>query len=79
MASGRGTKMPSLQIDLAAGRSTSEINVLNGAIVQAGQKLGIPTPVNRALTEILNGLVSGQLNWADYQGQPGKLIEAVAD
>ncbi|MCK6626730.1 MAG: ketopantoate reductase family protein [Anaerolineae bacterium] len=76
MASGRGTKMPSLHIDLAAGRATSEIGVLNGAIVEAGQKVGVATPVNRALTEILSGLVSGRLEWADYQGQPTKLIEA---
>lgn len=77
MASGRGTKMPSLHIDLSAGRPTSEIGVLNGAIVEAGQKTGVATPVNRALTEILSGLVSGQLRWADYRNQPGKLIQAV--
>lgn len=78
LASGRGAKMPSLQIDLAAGRSTSEINVLNGAIVEAGQKFGVATPVNQALTEILSGLVAGRLPWADYQNQPGKLMEAMA-
>jgi 2-dehydropantoate 2-reductase len=78
MASGRGTKMPSLHIDLAAGRSTSEIGVLNGAIVEAGQKFGVATPVNQALTEILSGLVSGQIKWAEYQNQPKKLIEAAA-
>jgi 2-dehydropantoate 2-reductase len=78
MASGRGSKMPSLHIDLAAGRSTSEINVLNGAIVQAGQKFGVATPVNQTLTDILSGLVSGRLAWTDYQNQPGKLVEAVA-
>jgi 2-dehydropantoate 2-reductase len=77
LASGRGAKMPSLQIDLAAGRSTSEINVLNGAIVEAGQKFGVAAPVNQALTEILSSLVAGRLQWADYQNQPGKLIEAV--
>ncbi len=77
MRRGRGTKMPSLQIDLAAGRSTSEIYALNGAIAEAGQWLEIATPVNRALTDILSGLVSGELNWADYQNQPEKLIKAV--
>jgi 2-dehydropantoate 2-reductase len=77
MASGRGSKMPSLHIDLTAGRSTSEINVLNGAIVQAGQKLGVATPVNQTLTDILSGLVSDRLAWTDYQNQPGKLVEAV--
>lgn len=77
MAKGRGTKLPSLHLDLAAGRSTSEITVLNGAIVQAGQRLGIPTPVNQTLTEILSGLVSGRLAWAEYQNQPGKLLAKV--
>jgi 2-dehydropantoate 2-reductase len=77
MISGRGTKMPSLQIDLAAGRSRSEIDALNGAIVQAGQRLDVPTPVNQALTRILKGLVSGELAWTDYQNQPEKLIRAV--
>ena len=70
--------MPSLQIDLAAARSNSEITVLNGAIVEAGQKFGVATPVNQAFTEILSGLVAGGLRWADYQNQPGKLVEAVA-
>jgi 2-dehydropantoate 2-reductase len=78
MLSGRGTKMPSLHIDLAAGRSTSEIQALNGAIAQAGKALGIPTPVNQTLTEIFSGLVSGQLSWREYQNQPAKLLTAVA-
>lgn len=78
MLSGRGGKLPSLYLDLAAGRPTSEIDVLNGAVVQAGQKLGIPTPVNQALTEILSGLVSGRLDWAEYQGQPERLIKTTA-
>ncbi len=77
MVSGRGTKMPSLYLDLAAGRSTSEIGVLNGAIVEAGRKFGVATPVNQALTEILSGLVAGQFVRTDYQNQPEKLIEAV--
>jgi 2-dehydropantoate 2-reductase len=78
MLSGRGTKMPSLYIDLAAGRSVSEVEVLNGAIVAAGQKFGVNTPVNQVLTSTLSGLVSGELNWDDYQHQPERLLQAVA-
>jgi 2-dehydropantoate 2-reductase len=77
MLSGRGTKMPSLQLDLAAGRSTSEIEALNGAIVRAGQSVGVATPINRALTDILTGLVSGELAWVDYQQKPATLLAAV--
>jgi 2-dehydropantoate 2-reductase len=78
MVGGRGSKMPSLHIDLAAGRTHSEVNVLNGAIVQAGQRLGVSTPVNKALTMVLNGIVSGELNWADYKHQPARLLDTIA-
>jgi 2-dehydropantoate 2-reductase len=78
MVSGRGTKMPSLQIDLANRQPISEVGVLNGAIVTAGEKTGIPTPANQALTDILNGIVSGNLAWADYQRQPEKLLAAMS-
>lgn len=76
MQSGRGAKMPSLHIDLAGGRSTSEIEALNGAIVAAGRQHGLPTPVNRALTQIYQGLITGELNRADYRHQPEKLLQA---
>jgi 2-dehydropantoate 2-reductase len=77
MSSGRGSKMPSLHIDLAAGRDTSEVDALNGAIVEAGQRLGISTPVNQALTTILNDLVSGQVEWSEYRQQPERLLAAI--
>jgi len=79
MVSGRGTKMPSLQIDLANNQPISEVGVLNGAIVAAGEKAGIPTPANRALTTVLRSIVSGDLAWADYQRRPEKLLAAAAD
>jgi 2-dehydropantoate 2-reductase len=78
MVSGRGTKMPSLQIDLANNQPISEVGVLNGSIVAAGEKTGIPTPANRALTDILSGIVSDDLAWEDYQRQPEKLLAAVS-
>ncbi len=77
MLSGRGTKMPSLHIDLASGRATSEIDVLNGAIVKAGQQAGVSTPVNLALTTIMTGLIAGNLAWDDYRGQPETLLNFI--
>ena len=79
MVSGRGTKMPSLHIDMASGRTTSEISVLNGAIAAAGQQANVPIPVNQTLTDILSQLISRQLDWAEYQHQPEKLLQAIAD
>lgn len=75
MVSGRGTKMPSLHIDLSSGRTVTEIDALNGAIVTAGQKTGVPTPANRVLTDTLNGITSGQLKWQDFCHRPEQLLE----
>ncbi len=52
IAAGRGDKMPSLYYDLhPQPRPHSEIHWLNGAVVQKGQKQGVPTPVNRELVQ----------------------------
>lgn len=78
LTSGRGSKMPSLHIDLEAGRESTEIMVLNGAVVAAGQNLGIATPVNLVLTEIFQSLAKRRIDWSTYRHQPEKLLKAVA-
>lgn len=77
VAGGRGGKMPSLYLDLEAGRERLEIDVLNGAVVAAGAQVGMPTPVNRALTEIVQALASGQTDRARFRGNPEALLVAV--
>jgi 2-dehydropantoate 2-reductase len=57
VAGARGSKMPSLQIDLSAGKARSEVEWLNGAVAQKGQSIGVPTPVNQTLTRLLLSLV----------------------
>ncbi len=42
------TAKPSMLQDLERGRTT-EIDAINGAIVREGMRLGVPTPLNRAL------------------------------
>ncbi len=70
---GRGEKMPSLYLDLAAGRKKSEVVFLNGAVVRHGRELGVPTPVNFALTDTLHQLFNGLLRWGDFHGKPSAL------
>jgi 2-dehydropantoate 2-reductase len=72
---GRGGKMPSFHIDLHAGRRKSEIEWLHGAIVRYGEKLGVPTPVSRVLTETLLAMVRGDIPIAAFSRQPQKLID----
>ena len=76
VSGGRGDKMPSLHIALAEGKR-SEVAWLNGAVVRAGTRLGLPTPVNVALTTILVSLAEGWVAREEYRGRPD-LLEAAA-
>ena len=71
---GRGGKMPSFYLDLASGRGKTEADWLNGAVVRAGLCLGVPTPVNRTLTDILRRLGEGGIARDSYHQQPERLL-----
>jgi 2-dehydropantoate 2-reductase len=74
VGAGRGGKMPSFHIDLYSGRGQSEVGYLNGAIVRHGGKAGVPTPVNRLLTDTLLALTRGEMPREVYALQPEKLL-----
>ncbi len=67
---GRGDKLPSLQLELRRGRNQSEVTVLNQAVANAAQKTGVSAPVNKKLSEILQGIVAGKIPWQTYRGKP---------
>jgi 2-dehydropantoate 2-reductase len=70
--SGRGDKLPSFCYDI--GRGESEAPWLNGAFAAEGRRLGIPTPANDVLYEVLMGLVEGRLESATFHGNPELLL-----
>jgi len=72
---GRGAKMPSFHIDLHSGRGKSEVGYHNGAVVREGKKVGIPTPVNQILTEILLEMTGGQTSVDRFDHNPEGLLE----
>lgn len=72
--SGRGGKMPSFHIDLHAGRGQTEVDFLNGAVVRFGERLSIPTPVNRLLNQTLQDLATGRQPLETYQRNPEALL-----
>jgi ketopantoate reductase len=67
-----------VSIDLHAGRRESEIEWLQGAVVRYGEKVGVPTPVNRLLTETLLGMLRGEIPIREYSRQPEKLVNLLA-
>jgi len=74
---GRGGKMPSFHIDLYSGRRRSEVDWLNGAVVRYGEKAGVPTPVNKLLTETLLALTRGEIPLTKFSRQPDKLLSLI--
>ena len=60
-ASAPGKHRASMLQDVLAKRQT-EVDFMNGAIVKWGEKTGVPTPLNRAVWELVKGL---ELGWSD--------------
>jgi 2-dehydropantoate 2-reductase len=54
-ASAPGKHKASMFQDVEAGRQT-EVDFMNGAIVQWGEKLGVPTPLHKAVWQLVKGL-----------------------
>ena len=76
VAGARGTKLPSLHLDLHGGKTRSEIGWLNGAVVRQGEQVGVATPVNRLLTDTLTQLMGDPQQQALWRGNLAKLTAA---
>ena len=60
-ANAPGKHKASMLQDVLAKRQT-EVDFMNGAIVGWGEKLGVPTPLNRAVWQLVKGL---EHSWSD--------------
>jgi 2-dehydropantoate 2-reductase len=78
LGAGRGDKMPSFHIDLYAGRGLTEVRFLNGAVAETGERLGVPTPANRVLTDTLEALSRGEQPLDTYRHNPDALLALLA-
>ena len=76
--SGRGAKMPSFHIDLYSGRGKSEVQYLHGAVVRAGERINVATPVNKFLTDTLMSLIRKEIPLEEYAHQPEKLLSRLS-
>jgi 2-dehydropantoate 2-reductase len=70
----RGGKMPSLHIDLHAGRPQTEVRWLHGAVPRHGAVAGVPAPVNQVLSDTVEALSAGQLKLDDFRRKPEALL-----
>lgn len=77
IAGGRGTKPPSLLLDLRQGKPQSEVDVLNGAVAAAGRQYGVPTPVNAVYARVLDDIANMPQLWPKYRERPEALVAEV--
>lgn len=73
IAGARGTKPPSLLLDLRSGRPQTEVDVLNGAVAFAGREHGVSTPVNAVFCRVLDDIAHMPQLWAKYRERPDTL------
>ena len=77
VAGARGTKPPSLLLDLRAGKQETEVDVLNGAVVAAGRAAGVATPINAVYTRVLDDIAHMPQLWSKYRERPETLFAEV--
>jgi 2-dehydropantoate 2-reductase len=77
VSSGRGDKMPSFHIDLTARKKDNEVRFHNGAVAEFGRQLGVATPVNTALNDIVLKLAKGELDFESFNGNIKQLVVEV--
>ncbi|MGB5051296.1 MAG: 2-dehydropantoate 2-reductase N-terminal domain-containing protein [Caldilineaceae bacterium] len=75
----RGGKMPSLFLDLDAGKTQNEVLWYNGAVARAGEGIDIPVPVNRFLCETVLRLAAHPDERENWRGNVAKLTQTVKE
>ncbi len=75
----RGGKDPSLRVQVRSGHGPSEVEWLNGAVVRADDTVGLATPINRALTELVVEALEDPARGAWLRARPDRLLSAVAE
>ena len=73
IAGARGTKPPSLLLDLRGGRPQTEVEYLNGAVAFGGRDHDVPTPVNAVFCRVLDDIAHMPQLWAKYRERPDTL------
>lgn len=75
----RGGKMPSLFLDLDAGKRGSEVGWYNGAVVRRSGEIGLDAPVNRLLTVTVQQLAADHGSRAGWRGNYARLAATASE
>lgn len=77
MRRARGDKLPSLFYDLEEPSRPTELDHMNGAVVAEGQRLGVPTPKQKALVDLFHRCRKDGELWKKLRHEPDLMLEYV--
>jgi 2-dehydropantoate 2-reductase len=69
----RAGKLPSLLLDVRAGRKSVEVGWLNGAVALHATAIRLKAPANATVTRIVDGIAAGTIDRGLYRAQPENL------
>lgn len=75
IAGARSGKPPSLQLHVREGRGPSEMRWMGGAVAREGARLGVATPVNARLEQLVEAASADPAVRERYRGRPDLLLE----
>ncbi len=75
MKTARGDKLPSLFEDLKDPNAPSEIEAMNGAVVEVGAQVGVPTPYQTLLMEVFHRCRQEPTFWERLRNKPERLAD----
>ena len=78
-AGGRGGKLPSVALDVAAGRHPTEIQALHGAVARAAETLALKAPVCATLARLVDEAAADPARRAWFRDRPDRLLAALRD
>lgn len=79
LARGRGGRSPTMRTDADRGDGRTESTYLNGAVAARGAQLGVPTPVNAGLHELVCALAADTAARCAFHGRADKLLRFLRD
>ena len=77
IARGRGTKAPSLLLDLRAGKPETEVAYLNGAVAAEASRVKVAAPVNATYARLVESIARTKDLWKTYRENPNAVIAEV--
>ena len=77
LSRGRGDKKPSFLLEIQNDTGKTEVGYLNGAVERFGKEMGIPTPVNTGLNNILQQMAEGRVDRQEFDHKPSRLLDLI--